>query len=68
MYASNYAQHIAERIAEAEGIELDMVDVQIKYDANNIMVPVITMTTDTGKWTAEMHDGESMADLNWIEA
>ena len=68
MYTSNYAQHVAERIAEAEGIELDMVDVQIEFDENNVMVPVITMTTETGKWTAKMHDGESFADLKWTEA
>jgi hypothetical protein len=67
MYANNYAQHIAEVIAETEGIGLDMVDVQIEYDANNVMEPVITMTTDTGKWTAKMHDGESLKDLQWKE-
>ena len=68
MYTNNYAHHVAEQIAEAEGIELDMVDVQIEFDSNNVMVPVITMTTDTGKWTTEMHDGESFPDLNWVEA
>ena len=67
MYTSNYAQHIAERIAEAEGIDLDMVDVQIEFDTNNVMVPIITMTTETGKWTAKMHDGESITDLKWGE-
>lgn len=68
MYTSNYAQHIAEVIAEAEGIELDMVDVQIEFDSDGNMEPVITICNEGGKFTARMHDGESINDLQWRDA
>ncbi len=66
--AQQYARNVAERIAEREEISLDMVDVQIEYDRNNVMEPVITMTTDNGKFTGKMHDGESYNDIRWTEA
>jgi hypothetical protein len=68
MYTSSYAQHLAEVIAEAEGVELDEVDVQIEYDSQGNMEPVITMRNEGGRFTARMHDGESLADLEWRDA
>ena len=68
MFKSNYAQHIAEEIAEAEGVELDEVDVRIEYDNDGNMEPVITIRNDGGKFTAKLHDGESWRDLEWMDA
>ena len=69
MYTNKYAQHIAEVIADAEGIDLDEVDVQIEYDLDGNMEPVITMRNEGGRFTARMHDGESLNDLSsWKDA
>ena len=63
-----YARSVAERIADREEIGLDMVDVEIETDSNGTWEPVITITTDNGKFTGKMHDGESYNDIRWMPA
>lgn len=62
-----YAAKVQEMVAEREEIDLGMVDVKIETDRNGVMEPVITITTDNGRFTGKMHDGESYNDIQWAE-